>query len=225
MVSPSEFIPVAEETGLIVQMGDWVLAEVCRQQCAWFAEGLDPVPVAVNISPRHLRHRSAEDFRRIIAGYSMPPHLIELEITEGAVMQDIDHAMAVLGALQTMGIRVAVDDFGTGHSSLSYLKSLPVTTLKIDRSFVSGLPRGRKDAAIVTTVITMAGMLGLEVVAEGVESPEQAEFLRHQNCTLAQGYLTGRPGAPEGAAQLLARRTRHPPPERGYALDDLGAVS
>ncbi|WP_207460170.1 EAL domain-containing protein [Azospirillum sp. SYSU D00513] len=208
MVSPGEFIPVAEETGFIVPLGDWVLAEACRQQRAWALEGLDPVPVAVNISPRHLRHRSAEDFRRIIADHSLPPHLIELEITEGAVIQDIEHAMAVLGALQAMGIRVAVDDFGTGHSSLGYLKSLPVTTLKIDRSFVSGVPNGRKDAAIVTTILTMAEMLGLEVVAEGVETLEQADFLRGLNCTLAQGWLTGRPGEAARAAELLVQRER-----------------
>ena len=225
MVSPGEFIPVAEETGFIVQLGDWVLAEACRQQRAWLDAGLAPVPVAVNISPRHLRHRSAEDFQRIIAAAGCPPDLIELEITEGAVMQDIDHAMAVLGALQAMSIRVAMDDFGTGHSSLSYLKRLPVTTLKIDRSFVSGLPTGPKDAAIVTTIITMAGMLGLEVVAEGVETREQADFLLRQNCNLVQGYLTGRPDEAARAAELLARRLGGWPQKQEYFLDKESVLS
>ncbi|WP_448204520.1 EAL domain-containing protein [Azospirillum sp. sgz302134] len=206
MISPGEFIPVAEDTGFIVPLGDWVLDETCRQLRAWRDAGLDPVPVAVNISPRHLRHRSADDFRRIIDRHGLPPDLVELEITEGAVMQDMDHALAVLEALKTMGIRVAVDDFGTGHSSLSYLKRLPVTTLKIDRSFVNGVPSEREDNGIVSTIIAMADMLGLDVVAEGVEKEEQANFLRHHNCTLVQGWLTGRPVPADQAAALLAKR-------------------
>ncbi|AWK87583.1 putative bifunctional diguanylate cyclase/phosphodiesterase [Azospirillum thermophilum] len=206
MISPGEFIPVAEDTGFIVPLGDWVLDEACRQQREWLDAGMKPVPVAVNISPRHLRHRSAEDFRRIIDSHGLPPELIELEITEGAVMQDLDHALAVLGALKEMGIRVAVDDFGTGHSSLSYLKRLPVTTLKIDRSFIGGIPEEREDIGIVSTIIAMAEILGLDVVAEGVEKNEQANFLRRHNCTLVQGWLTGRPVAPETAVSLLARR-------------------
>jgi len=208
MVSPGEFIPVAEETGFIVPLGDWVLDEACRQQRAWLDQGLDPVPVAVNISPRHLRHRSADDFRRIVDRHGVPPGLIELEITEGAVMQDLDHAMTVLGALKAMGIRVAVDDFGTGHSSLSYLKRLPITTLKIDRSFINGVPQEREDAGIVTTIIAMAAMLGLDVVAEGVEKTEQANFLRHHNCLMVQGWLTGRPVPADAALDLLAKRLK-----------------
>jgi len=208
MVSPGEFIPVAEETGFIVPLGDWVLDEACRQQRAWLDQGLDPVPVAVNISPRHLRQRTAEDFRRIVDRHGLPAGLIELESTEGAVMQDLDHALAVLAALKAMGIRVAVDDFGTGHSSLSYLKRLPITTLKIDRSFINGVPLEREDAGIVSTIIAMADMLGLDVVAEGVEKTEQANFLRHHNCTLVQGWLTGRPVPAEAALELLVKRLR-----------------
>lgn len=208
LVSPGEFIPVAEETGFIVPLGDWVLDEVCRQQREWIDLGLAPVPVAVNISPRHLRQRSADDFLRILDRHGVPPELIEMEITEGAVMQDLDHALRLLGDLKAMGVRVAVDDFGTGHSSLSYLKRLPVTTLKIDRSFVQGIPHTREDAGIVSTIIAMADMLGLAVVAEGVERPEQAAFLRHNNCTLVQGWLTGRPQPAAGAMDLLAGRVR-----------------
>ncbi len=210
MIPPGEFIPVAEDTGFIVPLGDWVLDEACRQLREWLDAGMDPVPVAVNISPRHLRHRSAEDFRRIIDRHGLPPAMVELEITEGAVMQDMDHALSVLAALKAMGIRVAVDDFGTGHSSLSYLKRLPVTTLKIDRSFVNGVPAEREDNGIVSTIIAMADMLGLDVVAEGVEKPEQANFLRHHNCTLVQGWLTGRPVPADQAADLLVRRLRQP---------------
>jgi len=210
MISPGEFIPVAEDTGFIVPLGDWVLDETCRQLRDWLDAGLDPVPVAVNISPRHLRHRSADDFRRIIDQHGLSPDLVELEITEGAVMQDMDHALAVLEALKAMGIRVAVDDFGTGHSSLSYLKRLPVTTLKIDRSFVAGVPAEREDNGIVSTIIAMADMLGLAVVAEGVEKQEQANFLRHHNCTLVQGWLTGRPVPAVQAADLLAKRIKQP---------------
>ncbi|CAO3417668.1 putative bifunctional diguanylate cyclase/phosphodiesterase [Azospirillum endophyticum] len=208
MIPPGEFIPVAEETGFIVPLGDWVLDEACRQMRAWLDAGMEPVPVAVNISPKHLRNRSAEDFRRIIDAHGLPPGLIELEITEGAVMQDLDHALAVLAALKAMGIRVAVDDFGTGHSSLSYLKRLPITTLKIDRSFINGVPNEREDAGIVSTIIAMADMLGLHVVAEGVEKSEQANFLRHHNCTQVQGWLTGRPMPADAACGLLTERLR-----------------
>jgi diguanylate cyclase (GGDEF)-like protein/PAS domain S-box-containing protein len=208
MIPPGEFIPVAEETGFIVPLGDWVLDEACRQMREWLDSGMEPVPVAVNISPKHLRNRSAEDFRRIIDHHGLPPGLIELEITEGAVMQDLDHALAVLAALKAMGIRVAVDDFGTGHSSLSYLKRLPITTLKIDRSFINGVPNEREDAGIVSTIIAMADMLGLHVVAEGVEKTEQANFLRHHNCTQVQGWLTGRPVPADAACRLLMERLR-----------------
>ncbi|KAF1854067.1 hypothetical protein Lal_00005284 [Lupinus albus] len=208
MIPPGEFIPVAEETGFIVPLGDWVLDEACRQMREWLDAGMEPVPVAVNISPKHLRNRSAEDFRRIIDRHGLPPGLIELEITEGAVMQDLDHALAVLAALKAMGIRVAVDDFGTGHSSLSYLKRLPITTLKIDRSFINGVPNEREDAGIVSTIIAMADMLGLHVVAEGVEKTEQANFLRHHNCTQVQGWLTGRPMPADAACRLLMERLR-----------------
>lgn len=208
MVPPGEFIPIAEETGFIVRLGDWVLAEACRQQREWLDCGLDPVPVAVNISPRQLRQRSAEDFRCCVEQYGLPADLIEIEITEGAVMQDLEHALEVLNDLQSMGVRVAVDDFGTGHSSLSYLKRLPVNTLKIDRSFVNGVPDGREDTGIVCAIISMADMLGLDVVAEGVERQEQAAFLRHHNCLTAQGWLTGRPVPPAEAADLLSGRMR-----------------
>ena len=208
MIPPGEFIPVAEETGFIVPLGDWVLDEACRQMREWLDAGMKPVPVAVNISPKHLRNRSAEDFRRIIDSHGLPPGLIELEITEGAVMQDLDHALSVLAALKEMGIRVAVDDFGTGHSSLSYLKRLPITTLKIDRSFINGVPNEREDAGIVSTIIAMADMLGLHVVAEGVEKTEQANFLRHHNCTQVQGWLTGRPVPADAARGLLTERLR-----------------
>ncbi|PWC36448.1 EAL domain-containing protein [Azospirillum sp. TSO35-2] len=208
MIPPGEFIPVAEETGFIVPLGDWVLDEACRQMREWLDAGLEPVPVAVNISPKHLRNRSAEDFRRIVDRHGLPPHLVELEITEGAVMQDLDHALTVLAALKAMGIRVAVDDFGTGHSSLSYLKRLPITTLKIDRSFINGVPQEREDAGIVSTIIAMADMLGLHVVAEGVEKTEQANFLRHHNCTQVQGWLTGRPVPADAAGGLLVDRLK-----------------
>lgn len=208
MIPPGDFIPVAEDTGFIVQLGDWVLEEACRQLREWLDAGLDPVPVAVNISPRQLRQRSAEDFRQIIDRYGLSPDLVEMEITEGAVMQDMAHALNVLQSLKDMGIRVAVDDFGTGHSSLSYLKRLPVTTLKIDRSFVNGVPLERHDNGIVSTIIAMADMLGLSVVAEGVEKQEQANFLRRHNCTIVQGWLTGRPVPAEKARMLLTERLR-----------------
>ncbi|MBI1207683.1 MAG: EAL domain-containing protein [Azospirillum sp.] len=206
LVMPADFIPVAEETGLIVPLGDWVFRQACRQSRAWIDAGLEPVPIAVNVSPKQLLRRSAQDFAAIVAESGGRADLIEIEITEGAVMQNVEHAMATLAALKALGIKVAVDDFGTGYSSLSYLKRLPISTLKIDRSFVSGLPGGREEAGITATIIAMAHLLDLRVVAEGVESDEQARFLLGLNCQYAQGYLTGRPMPISDAERLLRQR-------------------
>jgi diguanylate cyclase len=208
LVAPGDFLGVAEDTGFIATLDEWVLDEACRQVRAWTDEGLSPLPVAVNVSPHHLRRHSVADFQRALIRHGLPASLIEVEVTENAVMQDLEHAMKVLNGLQELGIGVAVDDFGTGHSSLSYLKQLPVTTLKIDRSFIDGIPKARNDAGIVATIISMANLLKLKVIAEGVERPEQAQFLRHNNCVLAQGWLTGRPMPAEAVVPVLATRQR-----------------
>lgn len=208
LVAPGEFLGVAEDTGFIASLDEWVLDEACRQLRAWTEEGLSPLPVAVNVSPHHLRRHDVVDFQAALARHGVSPSLVEIEVTENAVMQDLEHALKVLQGLKDHGISVAVDDFGTGHSSLSYLKQLPVSTLKIDRSFVSGLPKASDDAGIVATIISMADLLKLKVVAEGVERPEQAQFLRSHNCILAQGWLTGRPMPAENVAPILATRQR-----------------
>lgn len=203
LVQPDVFLGVAEDTGFIGAIDEWMLNEVCRQVRAWRDEGVSPPPIAVNVSPGRLLVTDVGDFERVLARHGVPPELIEIEVTEHAVMRDVEHAMTVLGGLRDLGVRVAVDDFGTGHSSLSYLKRLPVSTLKIDRCFIDGVPHGREDSGIVRTIIAMAETLRLGVVAEGVERSDQARFLRGENCAVVQGWLTGRPVAAAEARSLL----------------------
>lgn len=194
LVSPDRFIPLAEETGLIVSVGEWVLRTACKQNKAWQEAGLPPMRVAVNISARQIQHR---DLVEMVAGIlqetGLEPHWLELEITESAIMEDIDSIIKVLDALQVMGITITIDDFGTGYSSLSYLKRFPINALKIDKSFVDGLPVTQNDAAIASAIIAMAQNLGLEVIAEGVETEEQLYFLKQRQCKHLQGYLFGKP--------------------------------
>lgn len=204
LARPDVFLNVAEDTGFIGAIDEWMLNEVCRQLREWIDVGLEPPPIAVNVSPAHLRVSNVDDFERALVRHHVPPALIEVEVTEHAVMRDVEHAMDVLGGLRDLGVRVAVDDFGTGHSSLNYLKRLPVSILKIDRCFIDGVPRGREDSGIVATIIAMARTLRLGVVAEGVERPEQARFLARENCPLVQGWLTGRPVPAAAAAALLS---------------------
>lgn len=208
IVSPGDFLSVAEDTGFISALDDWVFDEVCRQLRDWMDLDHDPLPVAVNVSARHLRRHDVVDFEGTMRRHGVPPSLIEVEVTESAVMQDLGHAMDLLGGLKELGVGVAVDDFGTGHSSLSYLKRLPVSRLKIDRSFVAGVPKVREDAGIVATIIAMADLLRLQVVAEGVERAEQAQFLRHHNCLTVQGWYTGYPLPVEDVTPLLAARQK-----------------
>lgn len=220
-VSPAEFIPAAEESGLIVPIGEWALREACRQFVAWRRLGLPAGSLAVNLSPRQFRAPGlVERLGRIIAESGMVPAELELEITETAVMEELDSAARTLAQLADLGVGLAVDDFGTGYSSLAYLRRLPVDTLKIDRSFIRALDDGPHDAAIVRTIIDLARTLGLCVVAEGVETESQLRFLRAAGCHQMQGFLFSRPVAPvrceqlmREAAQLPARVRRHPSPE------------
>jgi diguanylate cyclase (GGDEF)-like protein/PAS domain S-box-containing protein len=194
VVSPAEFIPVLEETGLIVQVGEWVLRQACADLKDWKASGLAPIPVAVNLSARQFRQQDLDArIRALIAEARVDPSLIELEITESQLMQDPDHAIRVMEALSSAGIRIAIDDFGTGYSSLSYLTRFPVSSLKIDRSFVADVLTDEADGAIVRAIIDMAHTLGFTVVAEGVETEAQAAFLQGLSCEQAQGYLFARP--------------------------------
>jgi EAL domain-containing protein (putative c-di-GMP-specific phosphodiesterase class I) len=194
MVSPAEFIPVAEEAGLIIPLGEWVLAEAMRQNREWQQAGLPFLPVAVNLSPRQFRHRGlVESVRNALKNSGQPAHLLEIEITESALMHDVWEATDKLKELESMGVRIAIDDFGTGYSSLSHLRRFPVHKLKIDQSFVRDLCSSKDDESIVAAILGLAHSLGLESVAEGVETQEQLELLVRHRCTRFQGYLFSRP--------------------------------
>ncbi len=202
VVSPADFIPVAEDSGLIVPLGEWVLREACRQAQAW--QALRPgLRVAVNLSPRQFRQANlVAVVEQALCDAGLAPPLLELELTEGMLMHHADDTVQTLAALHALGVRMAIDDFGTGYSSLSYLKRFPIDTLKVDRSFVKDLGRDADDAAIVTAVVAMAHGLNLAVVAEGVETEAQARYLRSLSCDLVQGFHFGRPMA---AADFAAR--------------------
>ena len=205
LVPPAEFIPVAEETGLIIELGEWVLRETCRQIRQWHDAGWPRVPVAVNLSARQFQQRDLVGrIRRILDEYGVAPAMLELEITESSLMHGVDDALVQVRALAEMGIRLAIDDFGTGYSSLSYLKRFPVSRLKIDRTFVRDLCTDREDAAIVASIIGLADTLGLEVVAEGVETTAQLSALRYEGCTLCQGFLFSKPRPADEVAAIFA---------------------
>ncbi len=195
-VSPGRFIPVAESSGLILPIGAWVLDHACRQAAAWRDQGL-ALPVAVNLSVAQLTHSNfVQTVVEALGRHRLTPDLIELEITESLLMDGGSEALGTLDELARLGISLAVDDFGTGYSSLAYLKRLPIDRLKIDRSFVSSVHTDRSDAAVVRAIIAIAQELELSVVAEGIESAEQAQALADLGCRYAQGYFFGRPMAP-----------------------------
>ncbi|MCE2911167.1 MAG: putative bifunctional diguanylate cyclase/phosphodiesterase [Pseudomonadota bacterium] len=204
-VSPGDFIPLAEERGLIVPIGRWVVQAACRQIRRWRDAGFTPVPVAVNLSARQFASDTlVADIEDALTRYDVSPSELEFELTESALMAEPDRAAEVLERLGRMGIGIAIDDFGTGYSSLSYLKRFRARQVKIDRSFIHGLPGDRDDVAITQAVIAMAHSLGLGVVAEGVETSDQLETLRAMGCDQAQGFLLGRP-MPAGQLQALLR--------------------
>ena len=206
MVGPDQFIPLLEENGLIVPVGDWVTRSACAQIHAWREAGLTPVPVAVNLSARHLKQPGfGATLGRALAEFSVPAELIEIEITESSLMENPEQAIVVLTEIANLGVRLSADDFGTGYSSLSYLKRLPLDALKIDRSFVRDITSDPDDAAITRTVITLAHGLDLKVIAEGVETEEQLAFLGQNQCDEAQGYLFSRPLPVDACTRLLAQ--------------------
>ena len=206
-VPPSKFIPIAEESGLIVALGRWVLRRTCEQQVRWRAQGLPALRVAVNLSARQLADpQLVGDIRAILAETGIEPACLELEITESMLMHDVERAIETLAQIKRLGVALSVDDFGTGYSSLSHLKRFPVDTLKIDRSFVRDLAVDEGDRAIVVAIIAMAKTLRLSVVAEGAETLEQVEFLRAQGCDEIQGFFFSRPVPPEAIPALLEPR-------------------
>jgi diguanylate cyclase (GGDEF)-like protein len=206
MVSPAKFIPLAEETGLIMQIGEWALREACRANKSWQNQGYKSISTAVNLSPKQFRHQDiAQLVKTILSETGLNPELLELEITETAVMDNVDAAINRLNAIKEMGVKITIDDFGTGYTSISYLKQFPVSVLKIDQSFIKGVPDNQDDVAITTAVIALAHSLNMKVVAEGVETPEQLQYLADHDCDMVQGYYLSRP-LPE--AKILLQLTK-----------------
>ena len=218
LIAPNAFIPMAEETGLVLGIGEWVLNEACRQVASWQREGVTLPRVAVNISARQLQRAGLDAaVRRALSLSGLPPDCLELEITESSVMLDPLHAQSVLQSLRDLGVLLSIDDFGTGYSSLAYLKRLPLDRLKIDRSFIGGIPTDSDDAAIVETIIVMTHKLGLRVIAEGVETLEQRLQLVRQGCDEMQGFLLAHPVPADELPALLERLREAAAAARGAA--------
>ena len=204
LVLPGEFIPVAEETGLILPLGAWVLERACRQWRSWLDAGIGPVKISINVSARRfLDPGFIAHVDDTFARYGVDPAFFQFELTEGIVMARGEATRATTKALKSRGIGLSVDDFGTGYSSLNYLRDFPADVLKIDRSFVRGVPEDQENCSLVAAIVAMAHKLRLAVVAEGVETEEQLRFLRALDCEQVQGYLLGRPSAPEALEAQL----------------------
>jgi diguanylate cyclase (GGDEF)-like protein/PAS domain S-box-containing protein len=211
MMQPGSFIPVMEETGLIVRVGAWVIDAACRQIAAWSAAGIPGMRVAVNVSSRQFAEGDLEgEIRAALERHGVGAHLLELELTESALMTNTEHTVEVLGRLRELGIRIAIDDFGTGYSSLAYLKRFPIDKLKIDIAFVRDVTTSRDDAAIALAIISMAHSLQMEVIAEGVESPAQLDFLGRNRCDEIQGYHFSRPLAADDLARMVLANRAQP---------------
>jgi diguanylate cyclase (GGDEF)-like protein/PAS domain S-box-containing protein len=210
-VSPAQFIPLAEETGLIVPIGKWVLRTACEQNVKWQREGLSPLCMAVNLSPRQFADDELlKDVESVLKDTGMRPELLELEITEGIVMQNPERAIRILTEIKKMGVRLAIDDFGVGYSSLAQIKRFPIDTLKVDRSFIREIPQVAEDNAITEAIIAMGKTLSLTVIAEGVETMEQKQFLREHECDEMQGFHFSKPIGPEQFADLVRKHVPKP---------------
>jgi EAL domain-containing protein (putative c-di-GMP-specific phosphodiesterase class I) len=206
LVEPARFVSLLEETGLVVPVGAWVLTEACRQAKAWQDAGLPSLRVSVNLSSRQFRSEALFDaVSEALRASNLPPQLLELELTESLLIENVEHAMGVMGKLKAIGTAISIDDFGTGYSSLAYLKRFPIDSLKIDKAFVRDIATSPKDAAIVKTISALARSLGIGLIAEGVEEPWQVGFLRAQNCTEMQGYFFSRALPGDELAEALAR--------------------
>jgi EAL domain-containing protein (putative c-di-GMP-specific phosphodiesterase class I) len=204
MVSPAQFIPLAEETGLIVPIGKWVLNTACAQSVAWQREGLPPLNMAVNLSARQFADEDlVKDIADALESTGLQPELLELELTESMVIQNPERAGKVLAEIKKMGPKLAIDDFGVGYSSLTHLKRFPIDTLKVDRSFIRDLPQDLEDKAITEAIIAMGRSLHLRVVAEGVETQEQQTFLQDHACDEMQGFFFSKPITGGEFAKLL----------------------
>ena len=208
-VSPVEFIPVAENIGAIQEIGKFVLFEACKQAREWLDHHYEFGKIAVNLSVRQLQ---SQDFvpsvREALNQFHLPAEMLTIEVTESLLMTHMDDGIEQLRALRKLGVTISIDDFGTGYSSLSQLKALPIQTLKIDRSFISDLPGDESDVVITKTIISMACNLGLDTVAEGVETIEQANFLKENNCVTIQGYLYSKPLTSSGIRSLFLSHSK-----------------
>ncbi|MFC3108002.1 putative bifunctional diguanylate cyclase/phosphodiesterase [Undibacterium arcticum] len=193
LILPAEFIPVAEETGLVVRVGEWVLEAACAQARQWQQAGIAPLRISINVSAREFTSALPERVRDMLARYGLAAHWLELEITESMLMHGVDNIIGIMDQISAMGVALSLDDFGTGYSSLSYLKRFPIDSLKIDRSFIMGIPDDGNDCAIAGTIISIARQLKHKVIAEGVENREQLAFLRKAGCDEMQGYLFSQP--------------------------------
>jgi EAL domain-containing protein (putative c-di-GMP-specific phosphodiesterase class I) len=204
VVSPAEFIPVAEEEGLIIQLSEWVINDASQQQKAWRNSGLPPFPISINLSGLHFRQRNlVHQISSIVHDNGGDPRYLELELTEGVLMTDASTTVATLKQLKESGFRLAIDDFGMGYSSLAYLQRFPIDTLKIDRAFIKDIKLGKIDSPITRAIIGMGRALKLHVVAEGVETRDQLAFLRMQGCASYQGFLFSKPVPPNQLLPLL----------------------
>ena len=206
VVPPARFIPVAEETGLIVPIGKWVLRTACAQNVAWQREGLPSICMAVNLSARQFADENlVKDVVAVLEETGMNPELLELELTESMVMHNPERTTKVLTAIKQMGVRIAIDDFGVGYSSLAQIKRFPIDTLKVDRSFIRDLEGNAEDRAITEAIISMGKTLSLTVVAEGVETQEQQSFLVDHSCDAMQGFYFSKPIEPDQFAAFLQK--------------------
>jgi EAL domain-containing protein (putative c-di-GMP-specific phosphodiesterase class I) len=204
LTPPNVFMPLAEESGLIVDIGAWVLREACAQGVVWRERGFPPIRIAVNLSPvQFLRQDIVQLVADTLHATGLDPDYLELELTESSLLNDIQQTTATLESLKKLGVKISVDDFGVGYSSLTYVKNFPIDRLKIDRSFISNLTTNSRDEAIVRAIGTLAANLGVKVIAEGVETQQQLECLRAQQCDEVQGYLLGRPIPPAGFEVIL----------------------
>jgi EAL domain-containing protein (putative c-di-GMP-specific phosphodiesterase class I) len=218
VISPVKFIPLAEETGMILPLGEWVLRTACRDAAQWNRESPEPLRVSVNLSLRQLEQSDLVDrVRQALEDFGLPPELLDLEITESVASRDIASTRTLMLELRDLGVHLSLDDFGTGYSSLSHLSSLPMNTVKIDRSFVRTLLEAPKNAAIARSIIHMAHSLDLRVVAEGVEEAEQLEFLESNRCDLVQGYLYSPPVPASAFGALLKQQNENAETDRRAA--------
>ena len=217
MMMPAEFLPMAEQTGLIIELGSWVLDEACRQIRLWQDGGMSSLPIAVNIASRQFDRHLPEQVRDALMRHQVSPGCLKLEITENLLLRAAENVISIMNELVAMGVELALDDFGTGYSSLAYLQKFPISTIKIDRAFVVGLPHAKTDCAIAGAIVTIGQELRQEIVAEGVENLEQMEFLRELGCNQVQGYLFS-PAVPAQDFELMVRQARRLSFNTGYTL-------